>query len=94
MAGSAFSRLSISYTKYIFWSGKMDIDFPSRAKIDALFDPYLVSTDQPPAGGEGSKPTHLSYFWSLLGPAVLTFATNTASQHTAFLLFNELIPMS
>jgi hypothetical protein len=98
MAGFTFSRLSISYTKYIFWSGKMEVARPGGAKIEAHFDPDMVSTDQPSAGGEGSKPTAFELFLVSIGICagifVLTFAANTASQHTAFLLFNEFIPMS
>lgn len=76
----------------------MDIACPGGAKIDAHFGPDMVSTDQPPAGGEGSKPSPFELFLASTGTCmgifVLTFAANTASQHTAFLLFNELIPMS
>jgi hypothetical protein len=65
LARLAFFRLSISYTKYVSGSGKMEmvIDFPGGAKADAHFGPYTVSTDQPLAGG-GEAPSQplLIYF--------------------------------
>ena len=57
---------------------EMIIDFPSGAKVNAHFGPYMVSTDQPPAGGgEGCEPTPFELFLASIGTCagifVLTF---------------------
>ncbi len=47
---------------------EMVIDFPGGARVDAHFDPFTVSTDQPPAGGgENSAPTPFSVFLASIG---------------------------
>ncbi len=47
---------------------EMIIDFPGRAKVDAHFGPFTVTTDQPPqGGGEGSAPTPFELFLSSIG---------------------------
>jgi putative redox protein len=47
---------------------EMEITFPGGARVDASFGPYVVQTDQPPAGGgEGSAPTPFEVFLSSLG---------------------------
>lgn len=44
------------------------IDFPGGARVDAHFGPYVVRTDQPPAGGgQGSAPTPFSLFLASIG---------------------------
>ncbi len=46
----------------------MVIDFPGRARVDAHFGGFVVSTDQPPmGGGEGSAPTPFATFLSSIG---------------------------
>ena len=46
----------------------MIIDFPGGARVDAHFDSYTISTDQPPqAGGEASAPTPFATFLAALG---------------------------
>lgn len=47
---------------------EMEITFPGGARVDASFGPFVVQTDQPPAGGgEGSAPTPFDVFLSSLG---------------------------
>lgn len=47
---------------------KMTIDFPGGAKVDAHFDGFTVSTDQPEkSGGEGSAPTPFALFLASIG---------------------------
>lgn len=47
---------------------EMIIDFPGGARVDAHFDSFTVSTDQPPmGGGEGSAPTPFSVFLASIG---------------------------
>ena len=47
---------------------EMEITFPGGARVDASFGPYIVRTDQPPAGGgEGSAPTPFALFLSSFG---------------------------
>lgn len=47
---------------------EMIIDFPGGAKVDAHFDGFTVSTDQPAAGGgAGSAPTPFAVFLSSIG---------------------------
>jgi putative redox protein len=47
---------------------EMVIDFPGGARVDAHFDNYTVSTDQPPmGGGEGSAPTPFNVFLASIG---------------------------
>jgi putative redox protein len=47
---------------------EMEITFPGGARVNASFGPYVVQTDQPPAGGgEGSAPTPFEVFLSSLG---------------------------
>ncbi len=47
---------------------EMEITFPGGARVDASFGPYVVRTDQPPAGGgEGSAPTPFALFLSSFG---------------------------
>jgi putative redox protein len=47
---------------------EMMIDFPGGARVDAHFDGFTVSTDQPPAGGgEGSAPTPFNVFLASIG---------------------------
>jgi ribosomal protein S12 methylthiotransferase accessory factor len=47
---------------------EMEISFPGGARVEARFDQYIVSTDQPPqGGGEGSAPTPFSLFLASLG---------------------------
>ena len=47
---------------------EMIIDFPGGARVDAHFGPYVVETDQPPAGGgEGSAPTPFALFLASIG---------------------------
>jgi len=47
---------------------EMIIDFPGGARVDAHFDTFTVSTDQPPmGGGEGSAPTPFSVFLASIG---------------------------
>jgi putative redox protein len=44
------------------------IEFPGGARVDASFGPYVVKTDQPPAGGgEGSAPAPFSLFLASIG---------------------------
>jgi ribosomal protein S12 methylthiotransferase accessory factor len=47
---------------------EMIIRFPGGARVDASFDGFTVTTDQPPAGGgEGSAPTPFALFLSSIG---------------------------
>jgi putative redox protein len=47
---------------------EMVIDFPGGARVDAHFNGYTVTTDQPPmGGGEGSAPTPFAHFLASLG---------------------------
>ena len=47
---------------------EMLIDFPGGDRVDAHFGPYIVQTDQPPAGGgQASAPTPFSLFLASLG---------------------------
>jgi putative redox protein len=47
---------------------EMEITFPGSARVDASFGPYVVRTDQPPAGGgEGSAPTPFALFLASFG---------------------------
>lgn len=47
---------------------EMTIDFPGGAKVDAHFEGFTVSTDQPPkGGGEGSAPTPFALFLVSIG---------------------------
>lgn len=47
---------------------EMVIDFPGGARVDAHFDGFTVSTDQPPAGGgEGTAPTPFAVFLASIG---------------------------
>src|SRR4030067_3010413 len=83
MSGITGHSVSISYTKYIFWSGKMDmiIDFPGGARVDAHFGPFTVATDQPPqGGGEGSAPTPFEVFLSSIGTCVGIFIVGFCRQ--------------
>jgi putative redox protein len=47
---------------------EMEITFPGGARVDASFGPFVVQTDQPPAGGgEGSAPTPFALFLASFG---------------------------
>ncbi|HEY5573613.1 MAG TPA: OsmC family protein, partial [Anaerolineales bacterium] len=47
---------------------EMIIAFPGGARVNAHFGPYVVETDQPPAGGgEGSAPTPFALFLASIG---------------------------
>lgn len=47
---------------------EMIIDFPGGARVDAHFDNFTVTTDQPPSGGgAGSAPTPFALFLSAIG---------------------------
>jgi ribosomal protein S12 methylthiotransferase accessory factor len=46
---------------------EMIIDFPGGAKVDAHFDSFTVTTDQPPPSGEASAPTPFELFLASLG---------------------------
>jgi putative redox protein len=47
---------------------EMVIDFPGGARVDAHFNGYTVTTDQPPmGGGEGAAPTPFAHFLASLG---------------------------
>ncbi len=46
----------------------MIIDFPGGARVDAHFGPFIVRTDQPPAGGgNSSAPTPFATFLASIG---------------------------
>jgi ribosomal protein S12 methylthiotransferase accessory factor len=47
---------------------EMIIDFPGGARVDAHFGPFVVPTDQPPAGGGiASAPTPFATFLASIG---------------------------
>ncbi len=57
---------------------EMEIRFPGGKKVEALFDDYTVTTDQPVAdGGSGSAPSPFDLFLASIGTCtgyyVLTF---------------------
>ena len=45
----------------------MVIDFPGGLQVDANFEPYTVSTDQPGPYGNGSAPTPFATFLASIG---------------------------
>lgn len=46
----------------------MEIRFPGRKKVEAFFDDYIVTTDQPVAdGGSGSAPSPFELFLASIG---------------------------
>jgi ribosomal protein S12 methylthiotransferase accessory factor len=47
---------------------EMEIRFPGRKRVEALFDEYTVTTDQPFAdGGSGSAPSPFDLFLASIG---------------------------
>lgn len=53
------------------------VDFPGGVRVNAQFGPFVVQTDQPPPGGEGSAPSPFDTFLASLaacaGYFVLSF---------------------
>ena len=46
----------------------MEISFPGGAQVDAVFEDFVIKTDQPPqGGGTGSAPTPFALFLASLG---------------------------
>ena len=53
---------------------EMEITFPGGARVDAQFGPYIVETDQPPAGGgEGSAPTTFAFFLASIATCAVIY---------------------
>jgi putative redox protein len=60
---------------------EMVIDFPGGAKVDAHFDGFTVSTDQPKAGGgQDSAPTPFQLFLASLGTCAGIYVLNFLQQ--------------
>lgn len=60
---------------------EMIIDFPGGAKVDAHFDGFTVSTDQPKAGGgQDSAPTPFQLFLASLGTCAGIYVLNFLRQ--------------
>ncbi len=60
---------------------QMMIDFPGGARVDAHFDGFTVSTDQPHAGGgEGSAPSPFDTFLASIGTCAGIYVLNFCRQ--------------